>query len=86
MTKTIESMNGKTWYRAVKAMYIVFFIFILIAILIAKYVEAKEIYTFPYRIEEAFYGFLPYIIGVSIIFEIIKRTFYYVVFNTIKPK
>lgn len=68
----LKKLNEKMWYRLLKIVYILSFFVIF-------FFHAFEV---AYDVEEIII-FLPILI---IIYEIIRRSFYYVYFGTIRPK
>lgn len=72
MEKTIAALNEKRWYRFIKIIYIFFFIFFLVlAIIIIDLTLSNCLVAF---------------LGIVILFELLKRAFYYVYIGTINPK
>jgi ribosomal protein L40E len=88
--KTIQYLNGRAWYRLIKVIYLGFFIIALLIAIGGSYGANYPHYSsylnkYYGSWEEVFgYAFLWSII-VILVFEGIRRAFYYVVCGTIKP-
>jgi len=94
MEKTISYLNSKMWYRFLKVIFTVLFLSILVAanwIFIENsrdYVCLRQIYLCHFNFD--FLNFVKFFLYgnfiILISFEFIRRSFYYVVLGTIKPK
>jgi len=79
--KTIEELNQKAWYRLLKVLYGLSFVFLVIKSL--DFVT-KEVVNEDYII----LGFVLYILYplfIYVAFEIVRRLFFYIIFGTMKP-
>ena len=81
MEKTISYLNSKTWYRTLKVFYLLAF-FITLYVLIS---EAGNTYT-RYPEYFALSETIKDIIIALIVFELIRRAFFYITLGTIRPK
>ncbi|MES2416154.1 MAG: hypothetical protein V4504_00405 [Patescibacteria group bacterium] len=94
--KTISELNNKVWYRALKFFYGLSFLVVLIHLTLYlvnlpfHWVE-NDIYQMfgfydRYAYSPDFIGVVFSYVSVLVIFELIRRAFYYIVFGAIKPK
>lgn len=77
---TIKELNERVWYRFIKVIYILFFVLILSGVLIEIFEEVGKI-TYLFAILQSLLG----ISVIILVFELIKRIFYYIVLGKINP-
>jgi len=91
MEKIFEELNKKIWYRFVKTIYILSFVVINIFFFINSYQNNKYRPSLFYDRyiggwSEIFLSYIIKLVLIVLIFEIIKRSFYYIVFGKLFPK
>lgn len=88
--KTISNLDSKIWYRFLKVIFITVFFIVLLGLNVTffdisrVYNQATSIYVFSFLrfIKFFFIGNFIFLL----IFEAIRRAFYYIVLGAIRPK
>jgi hypothetical protein len=78
---TISTLNETVWYRILK----VFYLFANLSNIYTLIQRSLELYSDPYsqaKYSEGLYDFFFYLL----ILEITRRSFYYIILGSIKPK
>ena len=79
-TKTISYLKEKLWYRFIKIIYIFSFIFCIGSSLIFAVNEFDDDYIII-----SLFAFVLFPVLIYVVFEIVRRAFYYVIIGTIQP-
>ena len=85
MEKTIQELNAHWWYRLLKIGYIACFV-IISAIFMMMVEVITEEYTTRYSLLEKVAYYILSVLLAIVIFEAIRRLFYYVLLGTFTPK
>jgi hypothetical protein len=90
MEKTLAYLNSKWWYRLLKVLYILVITFFVIVCIFFNYIESRNYTAIGNGYVFDYIHFIEYFIIenliILIIFEVIRRAFYYITLGSLNPK